>query len=65
MDYEVGDIIEYRDFCGGLRKVQVSLRDSDIKNGRPGFDGEVVSGPNAGLSVWGYDSQITRVRIRS
>lgn len=59
--YGVGDVIEYRPFGGGTRRVLVDLVEDDIKNGRPGFDGRVV-GSNA--SVWGYDEQITRVLAR-
>lgn len=58
MNYKVGSIIEYETFTGQVRRVKVTGKDSDIKNGRPGFDG-VIQGN--GMSVWGYDSQITRV----
>lgn len=58
--YTIGDTITYRDFNGGLRKVQVTDKDADIKNGRAGFDGVVLTGDQAGLRVWGYDDQIVR-----
>ena len=62
IDYEVGDIIEYRTFFGDTRRVLVGLKDEDIKNGHPGFDGFVVSkDPESdNMSVWGYDDQIIR-----
>lgn len=60
MNYEVGDIISYRPFGGGGRRVRVTARYDDIKNGRPGFDGELVNASPDDLytSVWGFDSQI-------
>ena len=60
-DIPPGTIITYIDFCGGRRKVKVSNTDEDIKNGRPGFDGEVISGPEKGLGCWGYLDQIIHV----
>lgn len=48
MDYEAGDVIVYRTFGGGLRRVRVLERLHDVKRGRPGFDGMVVSGPEKG-----------------
>lgn len=63
MDYSIGSIIEYRTFTGGLRRVRVTEKDDDIKNGRAGFGGELtVPDPDMpGDGVWGYDSQIVRV----
>lgn len=58
--YEVGDVIEYVAFAGERRQVRVTFKSSDIKNGRPGFDGELAGG-GPGSEVWGYDSQIVRV----
>lgn len=59
MDYTVGSIVEYRAFGGGVRVVRITARHADIKNGRPGFDAEYLSGSD--YDVWGYDSQIVRV----
>lgn len=59
--YEVGDTIEYQPFGGGRRRVRVTGKEADIKNGRAGFDGVVVAGPDDGMTVWGYDGQITAV----
>lgn len=62
--YKVGSVIVYSPFGGGRRTVRVDEKDSDIKNGRPGFggvllkDGEPVED---GGGVWGYDSQIITV----
>lgn len=58
MEYEAGDLIWYRPFGGGLRHVRVVERLADVKHGRPGFDGMVVSGREKGSPVWGYDCQI-------
>lgn len=63
MDYEAGDMIVYRTSGGGLRRVRVLERLRDVKRGRPGFDGTVVSGPEKGLDVWGYDDQIVDLRL--
>jgi len=62
-DYTVGSVIEYASF-GPLRRVKVVAVDPDVKNGRPGFDGTIVSGPEDGQPAWGYDSQVTRVISR-
>ena len=63
MDYEAGDVIVYRPFGGGLRRVRVEERLADVKKGRPGFDGVVVSGPEKGQAVWGYDDQIVPLQV--
>lgn len=66
VEYEAGDVIWYRPFGGGLRRVTVGERLADVKRGRPGFDGIVVSGPEKGMAVWGYDDQIVPLRpVRS
>lgn len=64
----VGDIITYEAFGGVRRTVRVTSHESDIKNGRPGFDGVLVTqdgtpiqGDPFGGEVWGYDDQITGV----
>jgi len=57
--YNVGDLVRYETFTGELRTVKVTAKLSDIKNGRPGFDGFIHK--NEGETVWGYDSQIIRV----
>jgi hypothetical protein len=61
MDYRVGSIIEYTPFGGGLRRVNVTSVDMDIKNRRPGFAGTTMGGDEDGLLVWGYDAQVSRV----
>jgi hypothetical protein len=63
MDYEAGDVIVYQPFGGGLRRVRVEQRLANVKRGRPGFDGVVVSGPEKGQPVWGYDDQIVPLRL--
>jgi hypothetical protein len=63
MEYEAGDVIWYRPFGGGLRRVLVEQRLADVKHGRPGFDGTVVSGPEKGTPVWGYDHQVVPLRL--
>jgi hypothetical protein len=64
MDYKVGDEIVYETFLGNRRRVLVTDREDDIKNGRPGFDGVQVGGSEAGEEVWGYDDQIVNVTRR-
>ena len=66
-DYEVGDIITYRAMGGELRTVEVTEKDENIKNGRPGFDGRMPNdgGPEGELEVWGYDAQIVRIDERA
>jgi len=59
-EYEVGDVIDYSPFDGGSRRVVVTAREADIKNGRPGFDGNEVGG-STHEGWWGYDDQILRV----
>lgn len=59
--YNVGDVIRYQPFGGGWRDVLVDEKDDDIKNGRSGFGGRIVSGPDTGMGVWGYDYQIVKV----
>jgi len=55
--YKVGSTIKYRAFGGEVRSVVVEEKSSDIKNGRPGFDGTTKSGEDC----WGYDDQIIEV----
>ena len=55
--YQVGDVVTYRTFSGDLRTVMVTGKEPDIKNGRPGFDGDNDEG-----HFWGYDEQIARVQ---
>ena len=57
LNYRVGSIITYRTFGGEIRRVTVESKEDDIKNGRPGFDGQVRDGE----WCWGYDDQITSV----
>lgn len=63
MEYRVGDVMCYRTFGGGVRRVLVEERFADVKHGRPGFAGTVVSGPEKGAPVWGYDHQILPLRL--
>jgi hypothetical protein len=60
--YRKGSIIEYKTFDGTLRKVLVTNRVPDIKNGKDGFDGLLLGKDES--SVWGYDHQIIRVIAR-
>jgi hypothetical protein len=63
-NYAKGDIVEYNAF-GHLRHVHVETRRKNIKNGEPGFQGEiiwdVVETWTPGDQAWGYDRDITRV----
>lgn len=64
--FGVGAVIEYRTFGGGLRRVRVDDVDLDIKNGRPGFSGEMVGAEGDELAgVWGYCDQLVRVVERA
>jgi len=63
MDYNEGDIIIYSPFGGGERRVRVLTKEDDVKNGRPGFDGDLLDGDTVIGQVWGYDSQIVRVEL--
>jgi hypothetical protein len=58
INYNVGDEIAYRTFGGGIRHVLVHNKEDDVKNGRPGFDGEMALD---GSPVWGYDEQIVAI----
>jgi hypothetical protein len=58
-DYQPGDIIRYAPFGGGTRRVRVEYRESDIKNGYPGFVGTMLDdNDNPAGEAWGYDDQI-------
>jgi hypothetical protein len=65
IDYTIGDILIYKAFGDRTRRVQVTERDPDVKNGQPGFDAILLSGNDAGDSVWGYDWQIVGVERRN
>lgn len=68
--YNVGDVVSYLAFGGVRRVVLVTNKESDIKNGRSGFDGVLVDeityqpieAGEYGNGVWGYDDQILTVR---
>lgn len=57
MNYKVGDTIYYEPLGGGVRKGVVTLKEADIKKGRPGFD----MLHEDGNTYWGYDDQIIKV----
>lgn len=63
IDYIVGSIIEIgSEWRNEVRRVRVTFKSSDIKNGEPGFDGQYIDGDK--FPVWGYDAQIIRVVTR-
>ena len=62
MKYEAGDVIWYQTFGGDVRHIRVTERHDDVKHGRPGFSGIVVSGTERGTPIWGYDYQIVARR---
>jgi hypothetical protein len=62
MNYSNGSIIEYRTWTGEVRRIVVTEKLDDVKNGRSGFDGVLVD--DTGFEVWGYDDQIIRVVAR-
>ena len=66
MDYNVGDIVAQKTTLGGIRYVRVTEKILNIKNGLPGFDGDLVLRDGTPVEtefdgVWGYDNQITEV----
>jgi len=67
VEYDESDTVLYRDACGNERVIRVEKKKEDIKNGRPGLRGELVSAtpsdaaPDVGSGVWAYDSQLIRV----
>ena len=62
MNYSNGSIIDYRTWTGEVRRVLITEKLDDVKNGRSGFDGVLVD--DVGFEVWGYDDQIIRVVAR-
>jgi len=56
--YKVGDVVTYTTFSGQPRTITVADRSDNIKNGRPGFDGD----DDNGNTYWGYDSDVTDVQ---
>lgn len=50
--YSEGDTVEYVAFGGEVRVVVVEEKNSNLKNGLPGF---------CGGGWWGYDYQVTRL----
>ena len=62
MNYSNGSIIDYRTWTGEVRRVLITEKLDDVKNGRSGFDGVLVD--DTGFGVWGYDDQIIRVVAR-
>ena len=60
-NYDVGDVIEYRVFGGAIRRVLVSEKYADVKNGEPGFSGTQVGPGDEPYGCWGYTHQITAV----
>jgi hypothetical protein len=59
MNYEIGHVVTYKTFGGGIRHVKVKVKEADIKNGWPGFAGKDIHNKS---SVWGYDDQIIAYR---
>jgi hypothetical protein len=62
MNYSNGSIIEYRTWTGETRRILVTEKHKNVKNGYSGFDGCLVD--DTSFLVWGYDDQITRVVAR-
>jgi len=62
VSYKVGDEILFVDNSGTRHRVEVEFKEDDIKNGRPGFEGKILTrGPEYNRLVWGYDDQVKRV----
>ena len=65
--YEVGDVVEVADSWGygPTYLARVEERSRDIKNGRPGGAGEIISHPRGESGgKWWYSSQVRRVVSR-
>lgn len=66
-EYSPSDTVLFRDVCGNERVIHVEEKRANIKDGRPGIHGEVVSAdppeaaPDPGSGVWAFDSQIVDV----
>lgn len=65
MRFTEGDLVRYETFGDNTRLVEVTAVLDDVKNGEPGFDGIVVEGPETGMNVWGYSSQVLEVMRQS
>jgi hypothetical protein len=59
--YKVGDTIEYTTYGGDVRRVTVTAKHRNVKNGRAGFDAAMNNSDGGGVSVWGYDADVLRV----
>jgi len=55
-----GDTVEYATWGGPIREVTITGVYEEVKNGRPGFDGEM----SGGQRIWGYNDQILKVNGR-
>lgn len=62
MNYSEGDVVIQATFGGGMRRVRIEYREDDVKNGYPGFVGDILDGNDAVIGqAWGYDDQIVGV----
>ena len=59
--YKVGDIITYWNNASETIRLKVKEREEDVKNGHPGFYGQIIDVEGADGQVWGYDYQVTNV----
>ena len=65
-NYSHGSILHVRDFGGNEYHVEVINKESDIKNGRSGWDGKVIKTIRGSewpseFGKWGYDDQIIAI----
>ena len=59
--YEVGDIVEVK-MGAGVRKIYVTAKHSEVKNGEPSLSGILVNdNDEPGDDVWAYDHQVVAV----
>lgn len=66
-EYEVGDIVLYRDVNGNERFIRVMDKQTDIKDGQQGLNGKLVHadpqlpGLHPGKLVWATNEQLVEV----
>ncbi len=60
MELNVGDIVEYCTYSGGIKTIRVAEVRNDLKNNAPGFVGEQLMPGFYGNYIWCYKSQVIR-----
>jgi hypothetical protein len=64
LPYQAGDVVEAEIMPSYYRAVRVTAVWSNVKHGKPGWEGELIASTNPydapGEHVWGYDSAVLR-----